>query len=96
MSSLSNADYNQKYGTDLQDVPQIPRWKLHNADPIIQLEVQAQKETIRKIREHNHQEIHKTAYQQALAKQQEQQPAVTASIVADDLRMYYDGKKVLH
>ena len=96
VSCLSNADYNQRYGTKLQDVPQIPRWKLHSADPITQLEVQAQKESIRKIRAHNNKEIHQNAYQQALRQQQAQQPALSARAAADDMRLYYDGKNVLH
>lgn len=96
VTCLSNTDYNQRYGTELQDVPQIPRWKLHSADPIIQLQVQAQKESIRTIREHNNREIHKTAYQQAMAKQQEQQPPISAFAAADDMRLYYDGQKTLH
>lgn len=69
VSCLSNANYNEEYETNLQDVPQIPRWKLHSPDPIIQLEVQAQKETIKSIREQNNFELHKTQYEQALAQQ---------------------------
>lgn len=69
VSCLSNADYNKKYETHLKDVPQIPRWKLHSPDPIIQLEVQAQKETISSIRKQNNFELYKTQYEQALAQQ---------------------------
>ena len=61
VSCLSNRDYNKQFGTDLKDVPQIPRWKLYSADPIIQLDVQAQKETIQRIREENKMELYKTA-----------------------------------
>lgn len=69
VSCLSNTDYNEEYEVNLQDVPQIPRWKLHSSDPLIQLEVQAQKETIKSIREQNNFELHKTQYEQALAQQ---------------------------
>lgn len=69
VSCLSNTDYNEEYEVNLQDVPQIPRWKLHSSDPLIQLEVQAQKETIQSIREQNNFELHKTQYEQALAQQ---------------------------
>lgn len=69
VSCLSNTDYNEEYEVNLQDVPQIPRWKLHSSDPLIQLEVQAQKETIKSIREQNNFELHKTPYEQALAQQ---------------------------
>ena len=64
VSCLSNRDYNKKYGTSLQDVPQIERWKLHSPDPIIQLEVQAKKETINKIRTENTLNLYEKEYQQ--------------------------------
>lgn len=62
VSCLSNADFNQKFGTKLQDVPQIPRWKLYSADPIIQLDVEAQKNTIKKIRNQNNAELYGKEY----------------------------------
>lgn len=90
VSCLSNKDYNQRYGTQLKDVPQIPRWKLHSADPNIQLDVQAQKETIRRIREQNNYEIHKTAYEQALAQQ------ITDPIPAVDAAKALDCYKIVN
>ncbi|KCX86410.1 hypothetical protein J584_4583, partial [Acinetobacter sp. 72431] len=62
VSCLSNDDFNQKFGTKLQDVPQIPRWKLYSADPIIQLDVEAQKNTIKKIRNQNNAELYGKEY----------------------------------
>jgi hypothetical protein len=32
VSCLSNRDYNKKHGTQLEDVPQIARWKLYADD----------------------------------------------------------------
>lgn len=66
VSCLSNEEYNKKFGTNLQDVPQIPRWKLYSDDPITILEVKAQKETIKSIRKQNNIEIYKKEYQSAL------------------------------
>ena len=66
VSCLSNVDYNKKYGTNLLDVPQIPRWKLHSADPNDQLNVKAQIQTIKTIREHNNYELYKEIYLQSL------------------------------
>lgn len=66
VSCLSNADYNKKFGTNLQDVPQIVRWKLHSSDPIIKLEVEAQKETIKAIRLSNIQELYGEQYRNEL------------------------------
>jgi len=62
VSCLSNEDYNKKFGTKLQDVPQIARWKLHSSDPMIQLEVEAQKQTIRSIRQKNNFELYWREY----------------------------------
>ena len=68
VSCLSNRDYNKQFGTDLKDVPQIPRWKLYSADPIVQLDVQAQKETIQQIRKQNKAELYKAEYEKELEK----------------------------
>ena len=83
VSCLSNRDYNKQFGTDLKDVPQIPRWKLYSADPIIQLDVQAQKETIQRIREENKMELYKTAYENELAKSQLEQTQLLGQRYAD-------------
>lgn len=68
VSCLSNQEFNQKFGTRLQDVPQIPRWKLYSADPIIQLEVAAQKETIKKIRQDNLNQMYNKDYELTISK----------------------------
>jgi hypothetical protein len=72
VSHLSNQEFNQKYGTQLQDVPQIYRWKLKSADPMIQLEVEAQKQTIQQIRQFNKLQIYQKEYNQALAQRKNQ------------------------
>ena len=85
---LSNADYNQQYGTQLKDVPQIPRWKLHSPDPIIRLEVEAQKATIADIRAHNLFEIYKTEYENAKQQQEQATLPLSAFEAAKDLQIY--------
>ena len=72
VSHLSNQEFNQKYGTQLQDVPQIHRWKLKSADPMIQLEVEAQKHTIQQIRQFNKLQIYQKEYNQALEQRKNQ------------------------
>jgi hypothetical protein len=72
VSHLSNQEFNQKYGTQLQDVPQIYRWKLKSADPMIQLEVEAQKQTIQQIRQFNKLQIYQKEYNQALEQRKNQ------------------------
>lgn len=67
---LSNNEYNRKFGTKLEDVPQIPRWKLHSSDPITQLEVEAQKQTIIAIREKNNRQIYSKEFEAELEKRQ--------------------------
>lgn len=68
VSCLSNEDYNQKYGTSLQDVPQIPRHFFHNQDQEIQNKVQDFKKSVKKIREDNLYELYKIEYQLELSK----------------------------
>lgn len=63
VSCLSNANYNQKFGTKLKDVPQIERWKLYSADPIIQMDVKPLIEKVKKIREENLYELYKNEYE---------------------------------
>ncbi len=63
VSCLSNANYNQKFGTKLKDVPQIERWKLYSADPIIQMDVKPSIEKVKKIREENLYELYKNEYE---------------------------------
>ena len=67
---LSNNEYNRKFGTKFEDVPQIPRWKLHSSDPITQLEVEAQKQTIIAIREKNNRQIYSKEFEAELEKRQ--------------------------
>src|SRR5699024_2698955 len=68
VSCLSNEDYNQKYGTSLQDVPQIPRHFFHNQDQEIKNKVQDFKKSVKKIREDNLYELYKIEYQLELSK----------------------------
>lgn len=63
VSCLSNANYNQKFGTKLKDVPQIERWKLYSAVPIIQMDVKPLIEKVKKIREENLYELYKNEYE---------------------------------
>lgn len=63
VSCLSNANYNQKFGTKLKDVPQIERWKLYSADPIIQMDVKPLIEKVKKIREENLYELYQNEYE---------------------------------
>ena len=63
VSCLSNEDYNAVFGTKLKDVPQIERWKLYSADPIIQMDVKPSIEKVKKIREENLYELYKNEYE---------------------------------
>ncbi|MCA4791188.1 MobA/MobL family protein [Acinetobacter towneri] len=67
---LSNSEYNKKFNTKLEDVPQIPRWKLRSSDPITRLEVEAQKQTIKAIRERNNKQIYSEYYDAEIQKRQ--------------------------
>lgn len=67
---LSNREHNKKFGTQLEDVPQIPRWKLRSSDPITRLEVEAQKQTIKAIRERNNKQIYSEYYDAEVEKRQ--------------------------
>lgn len=69
VSCLSNQDYNVEFGTQLKDTPQIPRWKLHSSDPIIQMDIKPQIEQIKKIREENLFELYKPFYLAELQRQ---------------------------
>lgn len=62
VSCLSNEDYNQQFGTQLKLVPQIPRWMLHSADPIIQLDLKPLVEKVKQIRQENTFEMYKPYY----------------------------------
>lgn len=67
-SCLNNKDYNAKYGTQLKDVEQIPRYKLQSADPDVIKEVQAKIETIIATRDWNNFELYHPQYYVALGK----------------------------
>ena len=73
VSCLSNNEYNRKHGTQLEDVPQIARWKLYADDlpPEVVENIEKQKEEIRTIRERNKMELHRKEYDAALRQQQE-------------------------
>lgn len=62
VSCLSNVDYNKKHGTNLQDVPQLNRWKLYSSDPVIQLDLMPKLAEIKRIREQNQFELYKKEY----------------------------------
>lgn len=79
VSCLSNKEYNKKHGTQLEDVPQIARWKLYADDlpPEVVEKIEAQKEEIRQIRERNNMELYRKEYEAALKQQQEQAQQMT-------------------
>ena len=72
VSCLSNRDYNKKHGTQLEDVPQIARWKLYADDlpPEVMEEIEAKKAEIRAIRERNNMQLYAKEYEAALKQQQ--------------------------
>lgn len=89
VSCLSNADYNKLHQTNLKDVIQIPRWKLHSPlDGEMILEVQRQIEEIKKIREHNKLEIYKKEYEHAKQQQEQLAIPVPALEAARDVQVY--------
>ena len=73
VSCLSNEDYNKKHGTNLKDVPQIPRSLLYSTDPEDQNKVAEYRKNIREIRQNNLYELYKKEYELALAKKREQE-----------------------
>ena len=75
VSCLSNKEYNKKYGTYLEDVPQIARWKLYADDlpPEVVENIEKQKEEIKTIREHNKIELYRKEYEAVLRQQQERE-----------------------
>ena len=73
VSCLSNEDYNQKNGTNLKDVPQIPRHYLHSKDPNIQEKIQMVRQTVKEIREANLYELHQAEYQLELSRKNQYQ-----------------------
>lgn len=76
VSCLSNKEYNKKHGTQLEDVPQIARWKLYADDlpPEVVEKIEAEKEKIRQIRERNNMQLYAKEYEAALKQQQEHTP----------------------
>ena len=73
VSCLSNEDYNQKNGTNLKDVPQIPRHYLHSKDPDIQEKIQMVRKIVKEIREANLYELHQAEYQLELSRRNQYQ-----------------------
>lgn len=75
VSCLSNKEYNKKHGTQLEDVPQIARWKLYADDlpPEVVVEIEAQKAEIRAIRERNNMQLYAKEYEAALKLKQQQE-----------------------
>ena len=89
VSCLSNADYNKLHHTNLKDVIQIPRWKLHSPlDGEMILDVQDQIEEIKRIREYNKLEIYKKEYEYAKQQQEQLAVPVPALEAARDLHVY--------
>ena len=62
VSCFSNEVFSQQFGTQLKFVPQIPRWMLHSADPIIQLDLKPLVEKVKQIRQENTFEMYKPYY----------------------------------
>lgn len=79
---LSNSEYNKKFETKLEDVPQIARWKLRSSDPITRLEVDAQKQTIKSIRERNNKQIYSEYYDAEIQKRQKLETRTAAEVSA--------------
>lgn len=79
VSCLSNRDYNKKHGTQLEDVPQIARWKLYADDlpPEVVEDIENKKAEIRAIRERNNMQLYAKEYEAALKQQQEQAHQIT-------------------
>lgn len=73
VSCLSNEDYNLKNGTNLKDVPQIPRHYLHSKDPDIQEKIKMIRQTVKEIREANLYELHQAEYQLELSRRNQYQ-----------------------
>ena len=72
VSCLSNRDYNKKHGTQLEDVPQIARWKLYADDlpPEVVEDIENKKAEIKAIRERNNMQLYAKEYEAALKQQQ--------------------------
>lgn len=79
VSCLSNRDYNKKHGTQLEDVPQIARWKLYADDlpPEVVEDIENKKAEIKAIRERNNMQLYAKEYEAALKQQQEQAHQIT-------------------
>ena len=79
VSCLSNRDYNKTHGTQLEDVPQIARWKLYADDlpPEVVEDIENKKDEIRAIRERNNMQLYAKEYEAALKQQQEQAHQIT-------------------
>ena len=73
VSCLSNEDYNKKHGTNLKDVPQIPRSLLYSADQKDQDKVAEYRKKIWQIRQNNLCERYKNEYELALVRKREQE-----------------------
>jgi hypothetical protein len=92
-SCLSNKDYNAKYGTNLKDVQQIPRYKLSSSDPDVIKEVQAKKETIIATRDWNNFELYHQQYYAAFEnfkRKEVEKQQIVERISASDLAYKLD------
>lgn len=64
---MSNRDYNKKHGTQLEDVPQIARWKLYADDlpPEVVEDIENKKAEIKAIRERNNMQLYAAEFEAA-------------------------------
>ncbi|CAM3075481.1 MobA/MobL family protein [Acinetobacter celticus] len=80
VSCLSNREYNKKFGTQLKDVEQLPRWKVQ--DPKYTEEIADKLEAIRAVREHNNMQLYSKYYEAELARTAPEAETRTAAEVS--------------
>ena len=96
VSCLSHADYNKLYGTNLKEVPIIPKSLLRlpdDADPKKLAERDAMIQKVNEIRDHNNMQLYSQYYYAALQKQNEakkQQQQDIERVSASDLAYRLD------
>ena len=96
VSCLSHADYNKLYGTNLKEVPMIPKSLLRlsdDADPKKLAERDAMIQKVNEIRDHNNMQLYSQYYYAALQKQNEakkQQQQDIERVSASDLAYRLD------
>ena len=96
VSCLSHNDYNKLYGTNLKEVPMIPKSLLRlsdDADPKKLAERDAMIQKVNEIRDHNNMQLYSQYYYAALQKQNEakkQQQQDIERVSASDLAYRLD------